>query len=1052
MTAPPAVHPFGVRARLRAAARILGVAALSAAFAIAIPIHADGPSSTMPSTALDGPAAWAAAATPLSTASTASYEFLPASDGPVPRGGFRLPEQTVDGLEQPARVRRDGFGTPHIFALNDADALFMLGWVHAEDRLFQMDVLRRTFSGTLAELLGNAVIEQDVQFRTFGLRRAAEASLLAIDSEAQRWLEPYVAGVNAYIAAGRPLPAEYAALELSAVEPWTAIDSLVISKGIAFSLSFGAEDITRTEALLTFEAAGAALGFDGRALFVEDLYRVAPFDPAVTDPDGAPALPVPSLDASVVRAGNASPLPAYLAGANAQRLVRGWREQLEAAPATASLLQLAGRDRGSNWWIAGPEATVEGAAILANDPHLGLDAPATFYEAHMRVPTTPEREAMNVLGVSFPGTPGIIQGCNPWLCWGSTTHRMDVTDVYLEELVIDPTTGAPTHTRFRGELEPILPLLQVYRANQPGNGTLDDLVTVPVPAEAGGVVLIVPRRNNGPIVQIDASDPTSVTGLSVQYAGWGPTQDVAALVRWARARSFDAFLDGLAFLDFGSQNWGVIDIFGNIGWFTSGELPLREDLQTLMTADGGMPPTFIRDGTGALRHEWLALDGAPADPAQALPYAVLPFAEMPQRVNPESGVLLNANNDPIGVNNDNDPFNQLRPGGGLYYLGTDYSPGYRLGRLEAAIDDLRDAGPLSADIFAELQGDSVLRDAQALVPYLIAAFDNAQESALPSLMAFASDGEIAEAITRLRIWDFGTPTGIAVGYDPGDDITEWDDDGIGPEPTIAEMNDSVAATLYAVWRGQILRGVVDGALERLDDASGGLFGLAGFTPAGDLALVALRNVLDRFDAQEGLGASGVPFIVVPGRDVPASGGGPVATAAEARDEALLSALRAALDRLAGPDFADAFGGSTDQNDYAWGLLHRITFDHPLGGPFNLPPAGGLADVGPNLPGLARSGGFQTLDASSHDPRAEDAQSFQFGAGPARRFVGVQQIDGRDLREVIPGGTSEALGSRFQADQLRLWLVNDLHDLPLTPDEVLAVAFVFQRFVPPPSGG
>jgi penicillin G amidase len=270
---------------------------------------------------------------------------------------------------------------------------------------------------------------------------------------------------------------------------------------------------------------------------------------------------------------------------------------------------------------------------------------------------------------------------------------------------------------------------------------------------------------------------------------------------------------------------------------------------------------------------------------------------------------------------------------------------------------------------------------------------------------------VARAVTRLRTWDFSTPTGIPEGWDPGDDPAAL------PAPSAQEVESSVAATIYSVWRGQVVKRVIDGTLAGI--------GLGDFVPDGDVALADLRQLLETFPARRGRGASGVNFFNVPGAGSPE----------EARDRVLLGSLADALDLLASDTFAPAFNRSTNQNDYRWGKLHRVVFDHPLGGPFNIPPGGGLSHLEPDLPGVARSGGFGSVDAASHNVRADGVNEFMFGSGPARRFVGILQRSGPAAEEVIPGGTSGVIGSPFQADQLRLWLTNHYHPWIYRPGEV-----------------
>ena len=231
------------------------------------------------------------------------------------------------------------------------------------------------------------------------------------------------------------------------------------------------------------------------------------------------------------------------------------------------------------------------------------------------------------------------------------------------------------------------------------------------------------------------------------------------------------------------------------------------------------------------------------------------------------------------------------------------------------------------------------------------------------------------------------------------------------------MSDSVAATIYSAWRGQVVQRVIDGTLARV--------GLGDFRPDGDVALADLRHLLERFPQTQGRGASGVQFFTDPD----------AANPSQARDLALLESLDAALDLLAGPAFAPAFDGSTKQDDYRWGKLHRIVFEHPLGDAFNIPPRGGPEHLEPDLLGVARSGGFGTVDAAAHNVRADGVNEFMFGSGPARRFIGELAPQGPVAQEVIPGGESGVPGSPFQVDQLFLWLTNQYHPWPYRPADV-----------------
>ncbi len=936
------------------------------------------------------------------------------------------------GLQDEVRVVRDTFGIPHIFARNDHDLYFMMGYVQAQDRFFQMDFLRRVASGTLAELLGrgpnDSVLAQDIQLRVLGLRRAAEASLAIFSPEAQAVLRAFADGVNAFLQ-NNPLPPEYGALELTkaSVPAWDPVDSVAIGKLLAFQLSFSLEDIDRTVLLATYQEAGRIAGFDGTKLFFEDLFRSAPFDPSVSI---SGALGTVAARAGALRAKWSEQLGDITrwVSPEAIRAGREYLKEIAQMPFLRGALDRTTAPTGSNWWLISGSKTDTGFPMLANDPHLGLDVPAIFYEMHLVVEGP---DPMNVIGVSFAGTPVIVLGMNERIAWGATTNPMDVTDVYEERVIIDIATQLPSAAIFRDTRRSIRAIPQVFRANQPGNGTVDDLLTIPSGTLPSGVsvpaaALVIPDRNNAPIVRVVKSDLLDFRVLSVQYTGFGPTRELETFLIWHRARNLEDFTRGLQFFDFGSQNWAYVDVEGNIAYFTSGELPLREDLQE-GTVDGA-PPFFIRNGAGALlrgdgsierivKNEWAPL--VTRQPGQAVPFEILPFEEMPQVVNPPQGFIANANNDPIGTTLDNDPLNQLRRSGrGLLYLNPGYSIGARMGRIVRLIQRELDPaqggdGRISLEDMKRFQANVQMLDAEVLTPYILRAFQNAQAAGAPApLAALAQDARVAEAVSRLAQWDFSAPTGIPEGYDAADT------DGQRQPPTSEEIAASVAATIYSLWRARIIANTIDATLARV--------GLAGRGPSGSLAVVALRNLLDRFEQNRGRGASGLNFFDAPGVDL--------APEVE-RDLLILQSLKEALERLASDDFKAAFNNSTRLEDYRWGRLHRIVFAHRLGDPFSIPPAGGFAHLDSGLRGVAVDGGFEVVDASGHDARAQTVNAFMFGSGPARRFVAEARPDGIRALQVIPGGQSGVLGSPLYANQLGLWLTNDYHPLWLTREDI-----------------
>lgn len=901
------------------------------------------------------------------------------------------------GMRLPGQITRDANGVAHIRAFTDYDAVFLNGWVHAQDRLFMMDENRRTASGTLAELLGLPAVASDVQLRTLGLRRAAQLSQLEYSARVSELLAAYSAGVNAWVAAN-PLPGEYAALEITQFEPWTPLDSIAVAKLLSFGLSFDL-DVENTVALLTYQGAGQVLGVDGTALFFEDLFRSQPFDPASTVPDATAGT------AKTVETTAKSDDPAMwksIAEAqldpNAVAVAKKYLEELKQIPFFQKILDPETRGASNLWAIAG-KLTTTGNAMIANDPHLSLRMPSTFY------PIGIAGSRINAVGVGFPGAPLVVQGHGENIAWGSTVNPMDVTDAYQEQVVPDATSPSGFASIYKGAREPLVPLPQVFRMNNPGNGTPNDLTVVPTSATVPPATLIVSRRN-APIVSLDM---TTGAAVSVQWIGHGPTRELETFLIWNEARNLDDFKRGLEFFDVGSQNWIYTDRAGNIAYFTSGEMPIREDLQAGTVA--GLPPFFLRNGQGG--NDWIRIATRPAN--QASPYAILPASEMPQIVNPAGGWIVNANNDPAGNTLDNNPLNQLRPGGGIFYLSPGYR-GFRAGRITQLIREKLAANEkFSVADMQRIQSDVVLLDAQYFVPWITGALDNAAGSSIPALAGLGMHPGVVAAVNRLRTWDFSTPTGIPEGYDAADV------NGVLSAPSSAEIEASIAATLYSVWRGQFIKNTIDAVL-----GAGGLP-----RPPSAEYLTALKNLLENFDTRHGAGASGVQFFNVPPMPNDAS------TAAARRDILILKSMADTLALLASDSFAPAFNASTNQNDYRWGKLHRLVLRHPLGGPYNTPPAGGAFPAPlAGLSGIPVDGGFEVVDASSHSSRASTLDGFMFSSGPVRRMVSEATPSGIRAVTSLPGGPSGVLGNPLYVNLLKPWLTNEAFDINLQSRVIL----------------
>lgn len=923
----------------------------------------------------------------------------------------------LTGLMNPAEVLYPETSVPTVKAESMADVAFMNGYLHARDRFFQMDYTRRLANGTVSELVGSAGLSTDIQLRTIGFSRAALKSYFKASDEVKVMLRSYSNGVNAWLKENS-LPVEYSGLELSTVPRWTPLDSLAIVKLLAFDLSNDLQEIDATIALGTFQQVGAAAGFDGTALFLEDLYRAAPPDDRVTVPGflesiGGVMLEDSNKTLDTSKFTQYSDVDVKLA----QKLSDTWANNAD----LKKLKNDGSTDKGSNVWAVSGDHTESGFPLVANDPHLSLDYPSVFYPIHLYV----EGE-YNAAGVGFPGAPAIAQGCNPYLCWGSTVHPVDETDFYFEDVKTN-LFGLPTHTVYKGQDEPIEWLFQVYYANQIGDGIQDNLEDQHVGYDAGGITFIVPRRNNGPILDIDSENNRAI---SIQYTGFEATTELQAFLDMTRARNISEFREATTKFDVGSQNFGVADIYGNIAYYTGAEVPIREDLQTLMAPDG-VPPMFIRDGTGAHMNEWMAVSNP--QPNQSSSHEIIPENEMPHWENPDRGWFGNANNDPIGVSLDNNVLNQLRPDGGLYYISQGGYSTFRMGRLdrlmESALSGESKVGSFDMKIW---QANNQALDAELIAPHILTAFNNAAtEGAWPGIQQFLADPRVLASIEKISMWDYSMPTGLSDGYDP------FENPFALSEPSETEINNSVAATIYSTWRSMAVQNTIDATLKGYDAAIG-MDVLYPQAPGSKFAINGFKNLLDNFDTNKGYGASGINFFTNPQAPTPE----------DARDYVILGSLVQALNLLASDEFAPAFGNSTNIMDYRWGKLHRIKFNHPLGGSLSVP-SGIFGFSRPDgLEGIARSGGYQVLDASGHSIRADGLNDFMYDHGPARRFVGELTPEGPIMDQVIPGGQSGDIYSEIlYVNQLFSYLVNSYLPLFLDMNLIDQIAVSRENFEP-----
>src|SRR5689334_3923096 len=337
-----------------------------------------------------------------------AHSALPPLDGTI----------AVAGLSAPVSVTRDRQGVPAIDAANLRDLFLAQGYVTAQDRLFQMDLLRRAAAGELSEVVGEVALKHDRQQRILGLRAAAEKNLALIPADDRQWFEAYARGVNTFINTHkRTLPLEFRVLRYSP-KPWAVEDSILIADQMVSTLS------TSPQAALTREKILAKLGPELTAdLYVNSSWR-----------DHPPTQPMPALDQAPPEEDKPSPSSVTSIPVSDNSSADELWVKL---PILAPLFRNELFPIGSNNWVVSGAHTVSGKPLLSNDMHLGHQMPNLWYEVHLKC------GKVDVVGVTLPGLPYVIVGHNQRIAWGFTNVGGTVEDVYLETFNSDGKYLAP---------------------------------------------------------------------------------------------------------------------------------------------------------------------------------------------------------------------------------------------------------------------------------------------------------------------------------------------------------------------------------------------------------------------------------------------------------------------------------------------------------------------------------------------------------------------------------------------------------------------------------
>ncbi|MSO97343.1 MAG: penicillin acylase family protein [Rhodospirillaceae bacterium] len=525
-----------------------------------------------------------------------AYLALPLTEGSL----------ALAGVSAPTTVTRDERGVPWIEATNAADAYFALGYVHAQDRLFQMELMRRAGQGRLAEILGPLGVGSDKFMRTLGLYRLSQDNLGTLDSETKIALDAYAMGVNAFMAR-EPLPLEFKLLAHTP-EPWVPADSVVWQKLMGMQLSGNwAEELSRAAMI-------AKLGEEKAQQLWPNVGARSPITLA--------SLPVSFI-----------------------------------TELRTVMLNVVQPTLASNVWVLGPTRTATGAPILANDPHLSFQSPNLWYLAGLSYP------GVTLTGATTPGVPFHVLGHNGQIAWGFTTTHGDTQDLFVETLSDDGarylTPDGPMAFESREEVINV-------RFGEPQK-------------------IMVRTTRHGPVVSDILPAASNLTTGGKHVVALAATllikddRSIETIYRLALAAAATEFVESVRTFNAPEHNMMVADKDGSIAFVTSGRIPLRKN----KNCDGLLPS----DGASG-ECDWVGM---------------VAFEAWPKSLNPESGLLFNANNKVVS---DDYPV----------MIAKDWPEGYRAQRIE---DFFAARSGLTIKDMNTLQTDHVSLMAREVLPLLL---------------------------------------------------------------------------------------------------------------------------------------------------------------------------------------------------------------------------------------------------------------------------------------------------------------------------------------------
>ncbi|MFE7934687.1 penicillin acylase family protein [Streptomyces sp. NPDC057456] len=610
---------------------------------------------------------------------------------------------TLEGLNGPVDVKRDGYGIPQIYADSDEDLFMAQGYVQAQDRFYEMDVRRHMTSGRLSEMFGKSQVDNDEFLRTLGWDRVAKEEYDSkLSADTKKYLQAYAKGVNAYLKGkdGADISLEYAALGFTndyKPTEWTPVDSVSWLKAMAWDLRGNMQDeIDR--ALMTSRLGPAQIAelypqypYDRNQTIVQEgqydeLTKTFEQSDGQSDSDDSS-----TGDGTGASSGSSSSTD----GSALQSQLSGLYNVLDDLPTAVGVN---GNGIGSNSWVVAGTNTITGKPLLANDPHLSASLPSVWYQMGLHCRAVSSKCQYDVSGYTFAGMPGVIIGHNQTISWGMTNSGVDVTDLYLEKLSGDDGY------QYDGKVKPFVTREETIKV---AGGESKKIV---VRQTEDGMPLLSDRDDElvdvGKKATVDTAAPDRGDGYGValKWTALEAGTSMDAVFEMDKAKDWDSFRKAAEDFDVPSQNLVYADTSNHIGYQLPGRIPTRAK-----GVDGSIPAPGWNS-----KYKWKGY---------------IDFDELPYEYDPARGYIVTANQ--AVVDKDKYP----------YTLTTDWGYGARSQRITDLIKGkIKGGGKISTDDMRQMQLDDDSEIAKLLVPVL--------------KKLNLDDPDVREAQKLLENWDF----------------------------------------------------------------------------------------------------------------------------------------------------------------------------------------------------------------------------------------------------------------------------------------------------------